>query len=46
MTMQTPPTVKDMEFKVPKNFDLKRGEAFTRKLIERNKEWVKEMAKK
>jgi hypothetical protein len=32
--------------KKPENFDLKKGEAMVMRIIRRNQEWVKEMAKK
>jgi hypothetical protein len=41
MTTQTKP-----EIKKPENFDLKKGEEMIMRLIRRNQEWVKEMAKK
>jgi hypothetical protein len=41
MTTQTKPTIRK-----PENFDLKKGEEMIMRLIRRNQEWVKEMAKK
>lgn len=41
MTTQAKPTIKK-----PKNFDLKKAEATVTKIIQDNKEWVKEMAAK
>ena len=41
MTTQVKPIIKK-----PENFDLKRGEEMVMRIIRRNQEWVKEMAKK
>ena len=46
MTTKRKPTPSKPEIKKPENFDLPRARAAIERLIQDNKEWVKEMAKK
>ena len=46
MTTQSDRSIKKPQIKKPDNFDLEKGREFVLRIIQENKEWVKEMAKK
>jgi len=46
MATQRTPKAQQFEIKKPENFDLKKGEELAMRIVRRNQEWVKEMAKK
>ena len=46
MTTQAKRPIKNTELRKPENFDLKKARTAVLRIIQENKEWVREMAKK
>ena len=46
MTAKRRPTTKKLDIKKPENFDVEKGRVAIERVIQENKEWVREMANK